>query len=71
MNNETMAEMAEWQARTRDLETSLEQVRTERDSARASCDLQMHEIMRLEEENRQLLALVGRLRLHIQQGVEL
>ena len=34
MNETDMAEMMEWQARCRDLETSKEQIREERDVAR-------------------------------------
>lgn len=62
--NEQMAETMEWQARCRDLETSLEFVREERDLARAALNHQQN-------ENRELHALISRLRLHIAQGVEL
>ncbi len=66
-----MAELIEWQARSNDLSTSLERVREERDAARSSCDLLMNEVARLEEELRNASATIGRLRLHIAQGVEL
>lgn len=59
-----MAETLEWQARCRDLETSLETVREELLKSRLTYQA-------LAQENKELLALIGRLRLHIQQGVEL
>jgi hypothetical protein len=66
-----MAELIEWQARCGDLSNSLETVREERDSARSSVDLLMHENIRLEELTRQMQGWIDRLRLHIAQGVEL
>ena len=66
-----MAELIEWQARCGDLSNALETVREERDSARSSVDLLMHENARLEELTRQMQGWIDRLRLHIAQGVEL
>lgn len=70
-SNETLAAMLEAQARIAELETVAERLRDERDRARASVDLLLHENATLEEQTKTLTATIDRLRLHLQQGVEL
>lgn len=77
MENRTL-EIIEWQERTRDLETSNERLREERESARA---LAIHLEAELANKEQQIAELtlmvhalhaqVDRLLLHLQQGVEL
>lgn len=69
--NEALAAMLEAQARIAELETVAERLRDERDRARASVDLLLHENATLEEQTKTLTATIDRLRLHLQQGVEL
>lgn len=69
--NETLAAMLEAQTRIAELETVAERLRDERDRARASVDLLLHENAILEEQTKMLAATIDRLRLHLQQGVEL
>lgn len=69
--NETLAAMLEAQTRIAELETVAERLRDERDRARASVDLLLHENATLEEQTKTLTATIDRLRLHLQQGVEL
>lgn len=78
MNETDMAEMMEWQARCRDLETSKEQIREERDVARLQWQIE-HEkselywgrIVELESALSKATTQIERLRLHLQQGIEL
>lgn len=72
------AELIELQARVADLQTSLERVREERDAARSTAALLEDEcaeksiiIQEYDKDLRDLQVQVARLRLHIQQGVEL
>lgn len=71
MTDNLRAEVMEWQARTTDLETTNERLREERDSARATVHDLTTEVARLEQVIHDLGQQVDRLRLHIQQGVEL
>jgi 5,10-methylene-tetrahydrofolate dehydrogenase/methenyl tetrahydrofolate cyclohydrolase len=72
------AELIEWQARTRDLETSNERLREERENARTLAALLEAELNEKQilvdsyiKQIKTLGAEVERLRIHIQQGVEL
>lgn len=76
--NDAMAELLEWQARCRDLETSREQLREERDIARkqwqeshAKSEMYWGRILELEAALSNATAQVERFRIHIQQGIEL
>ena len=79
MSDETMqAEMQYWQARTDEMQVSIERLRESRDEARAdterartSCDLLMAEITRLEQIISEQGSRIDRLTLHLQQGIEL
>lgn len=71
MTDPMRAELIEWQARCGDLQNSVERLRDERDSARATVDLMLHENHRLEEALREANTTISRLRIHIQQGIEL
>lgn len=71
MTDAMRAELIEWQSRCGDLQNSVERLREERDSARATVDLMLHENHRLEEALREANATISRLRIHIQQGIEL
>lgn len=80
-----MAELMEWQARCRDMETSKEQLREERDLLREQRDGAMERwkeacdknemywvrITELEAALSKATAQVERLRIHLQQGIEL
>ena len=80
-----MAELMEWQARCRDMETSKEQLREERDLLREQRDGAMarwkeafersemywERIVELEAALSKATAQVERLRIHLQQGIEL
>lgn len=72
------AELQYWQARTDEMQVSIERLREQRDEARAetdrartSCDLLMAEITRLEQLTSEQGARIDRLTLHLQQGIEL
>jgi dynactin complex subunit len=71
MSNELIAEMVEWQSRCADLQNANERLREERDAARSSVDLLMHENHALGSTIKDLGGLVDRLRTHIAQGIEL
>lgn len=71
MDNTMIAELIEWQTRTTDLQNAVERLTQQRDAARSSVDLLMHENAALQEMLDKALATVDRLRLHIQQGIEL
>jgi len=80
-----MAELMEWQARCRDMETSKEQLREERDLLRAQLDSAMkylreavttrelywERIVELEAALSKATAQAERLRINLQQGIEL
>jgi FtsZ-binding cell division protein ZapB len=65
------AEIIEMQVRLSDLQNSNERLREERDAARASVDLLLHENHALTEMSKQLHGWLDRLRIAVAQGVEL
>ena len=69
--NENLAAMLEAQSRIADLQNAAERLREERDAARSSVDLLLHENATLEEQVKSLTVTIDRLRLHLAQGVEL
>lgn len=69
--NDAVAAIQEAQSRISDLQTVNERLREERDAARSSVDLLLHENAALEESLREARARVDRLMTHLQQGVEL
>ncbi len=76
--NEGLAEMIEWQARCSDLQTVNEQLREERDVARKQWqeatqtkELYWSRILELESALSRATAYAHRVRLHLQQGIEL
>ena len=71
MTESMRAEMIEWQVRAADLQNSVERLREERDAARSSIDLLMHESASLEQKIHDQQSIIDRLRLHIAQGIEL
>jgi hypothetical protein len=78
MSNQSIAEIAEWQARCGDLSTSNEQLREERDAAltlaaehKLKHSILWERVTELEQAIKNQQAIIDRLRLHIQQGVEL
>lgn len=70
-NNHLVAEIVELTQRVADLQSANSRLTEEREAARASVDLLMHEVATLEDRLKASEATVDRLRLHIQQGVEL
>lgn len=68
MDDNLRAELIEWQSRCGDLQNSVERLREERDAARSSVDLLMHENEALETKLREATALVGRLTIALQTG---
>ena len=76
--NEGLAESLEWQARCRDLETANEELREARESAltqartlAADKEFLFQRVTELEEALRAANQKIGRLVLHLQQGIEL
>lgn len=76
--NEGLAETIEWQARCSDLQTANEQLREERDIARKQWqeaqqtkELYWSRILELEAALSQATSYAQRVRLHLQQGIEL
>lgn len=69
--NESLAAIQEAQARVADLMTANERLREEREAARATVDLLLHENAALEQSLSDARARIDRLMLHLQQGVEL
>jgi hypothetical protein len=76
--NEELAELMEWQARCSDLQTVNEQLRDERDlalrewrEAKAVSELYWSRIVELEAALGKANSVTSRLRLHLQQGIEL
>lgn len=76
--NEELAEVIEWQARCSDLQTVNEQLRDERDlalrewrEAKAVSELYWARIVELEAALTKANSVTSRLRLHLQQGIEL
>lgn len=78
MTDGELAEMLEWQARCRDLETSNERTREERDSLiatisalRAREDALVARLDELERINAKQQTIINRIEIHIKQGLEL
>lgn len=71
MNNDQIAAITEAAARVADLQNALERMREERDAARSSVDLLLHENSELEAKLSSATATIDRLRIHLQQGIEL
>lgn len=66
MDDGIRAELIEWQARCGDLQNSVERLREERDKARDSVDLLLHDNEELTTKLRQAEAMVGRLTMMLQ-----
>jgi len=64
---EYMAENIEMQTRISELQNANERLREERDNARSSVDLLMHENHALTETNKVQAGWLDRLRLHVEQ----
>jgi hypothetical protein len=78
MTEGELAEMLEWQARCRDLETSNERTREERDSLIATIsalrtreDALVARLDELERINAKQQTIINRFDIHIKQGLEL
>jgi hypothetical protein len=78
MTDGELAEMLEWQARCRDLETSNERTREERDSLIATIaalrtreDALVARLDELERINIRQETIINRLNIHLKQGMEL
>lgn len=71
MSDDLRAELIEAQARIADLSNSNERLREERDSARTSVDLLLHDAAEKDEIIKQHTATIDRLRLALSQGSEL
>jgi hypothetical protein len=70
MSNENI-ELELWHQRVDELTVSNERLKEERDAARSSVDLLMHDNAQLTAELRMLNALIDRLRIALSQGAEL
>ena len=66
-----VAETEAWQARCDELSIVNEQLREQRDNARSIAQRLEEALTQSEEKVKELSATMDRLRLHIQQGVEL
>jgi len=71
MNDNLRAELIMEQSRVSDLMTSNEYLREERDEARRFLEETKEDLEKTRQALRDALATVDRLRLHIQQGIEL
>jgi len=74
----TQAELQHWQARTDEMQVTIDRLREERDEAlqhtdraRTSVDLLMAETAKLEQIISDQGARIDRLTIHLQQGIEL
>lgn len=70
-NESTQTELDMWQARCDELQVRNEILRDERDAARNTAALLEAELADHDKVIHELSATIDRLRLHIQQGVEL
>ena len=68
MDDSLRAELIEWQSRCGDLQNSVERLREERDAARSTVDLLLHEVAKWETKLREATALVDRLTIALQTG---
>lgn len=78
MDNVMMAELTEWQTRAAELQNAVERLTEQRDAARASVDLLMHDnhdlqvqVNAMTDHYHKALATIERLRIYMQQGAEL
>jgi len=71
MTDNLRAELIMEQSRVSDLMTSNEYLREERDEARRFLEETKEELAKTKQALRDALATVDRLRIHLQQGVEL
>lgn len=71
MSEQADFEIEEWQTRVDDLRVALDRVREERDNLKDAAASLAVELEMLKKMHRQATATVERLRLHIQQGIEL
>ena len=71
INESEATELEMWQARCDELQVASERLREERDNARNTAALMEAEVAKQTQIISELNAQVDRLRIHIQQGVEL
>jgi outer membrane murein-binding lipoprotein Lpp len=71
INESEATELEMWQARCDELQVASERLREERDNARSTAALMEAEVAKQTQIISELNAQVDRLRIHIQQGVEL
>jgi len=71
MNNETIALIAELEQRVTDLDSALELVTGDRDKLQRQVDMFESMVDVHKKYEHELTAIIDRLRLHIQQGIEL
>jgi chromosome segregation ATPase len=63
--------IAELEQRIAELDAALDLMRDDRDAKKDAADSLWHELQNVTNRLKQAEAIIGRLRLHIQQGVEL
>jgi predicted nucleic acid-binding Zn-ribbon protein len=71
MNEQVEFELEEWRTRVDELRVALDRVREERDNLRDAAASLAVELEQLKKLHKIATSTVERLRLHIQQGVEL
>lgn len=71
MNEQAEFELEEWQARVDELRVALDRVREERDNLKDAAASLAVELDQLKRMYKTATTTVERLRLHIQQGIEL
>ena len=71
MNEQVEFELDEWRTRVDELRVALDRVREERDNLRDAAASLAVELEQLKKAHKIATSTVERLRLHIQQGVEL
>lgn len=71
MNEQVEFELEEWRSRVDELRVALDRVREERDNLRDAAASLAVELEQLKKLHKIATSTVERLRLHIQQGVEL
>ena len=71
MNEQVEFELEEWRSRVDELRVALDRVREERDNLRDAAASLAVELEQLKKLHKIATSTVERLRLHIQQGIEL
>lgn len=71
MNEQAEFELEEWQARVDELRVALDRVREERDNLKDAAASLAVELDQLKRMYKTAMTTIERLRLHIQQGIEL